>query len=86
MELLKLLTSGGLITLIIVFLLVGWTYYNLLFIKWTGERRNSCVAITRNNEVARLLQIELSQLERLKSHQVLRVRLEKEQQYKISLQ
>ncbi|OPX19487.1 MAG: poly-beta-1,6-N-acetyl-D-glucosamine biosynthesis protein PgaD [Desulfobacca sp. 4484_104] len=83
-ELIKILKNGGMITLIIVLLLIGWTYYNLLFVRIKGERRNSCSTITPNEDVALLLKLEVSQLEDLKNRPVLHVKLEKDEQYIIS--
>jgi len=70
--------------LIIVLLLIGWTYYNLLFVRIKGERRNSCSTITPNEDVALLLKLEVSQLEDLKNRPVVHVKLEKDEQYIIS--
>ncbi|MDD3580618.1 MAG: poly-beta-1,6-N-acetyl-D-glucosamine biosynthesis protein PgaD [Desulfobacca sp.] len=83
-ELIHILKNGGMITVVIVFILIGWTYYNLSFVRIRGERRNSCSSITQNSEVAGLLKLEVSQVEDLKHHQVLHVKLDDDDHYVIS--
>jgi len=75
-ELIKLLKNGGIITVFILFLLLSWTFYNLMLVRIKKERRHSRCQITGEDELANSFNLTIQELEGLKSAQVIKVKLE----------
>jgi biofilm PGA synthesis protein PgaD len=68
-----LLEDGGLVISSIFVILVGWTYYNYALFRINGERRLTCSSISNDQDIARILNIDVESLEKFKTYHCLRV-------------
>ncbi|MCX5834247.1 MAG: poly-beta-1,6-N-acetyl-D-glucosamine biosynthesis protein PgaD [Deltaproteobacteria bacterium] len=76
MALIDILKNGGLITVAILAILVGWAFYNYRMFVSRGERRSSRVSISNDREISRLLSIDLDSLESIRKLHRLKVKIE----------
>jgi biofilm PGA synthesis protein PgaD len=76
MALIDILKNGGLITVAILAILVGWAFYNYRMFVSRGERRSSRVSISNDREISRLLNVDLVDLESIRNLHRLRVKIE----------
>jgi biofilm PGA synthesis protein PgaD len=78
LALIDILKDGGLITIAILAILVGWAFYNYRMFVHRGERRSSRVSITNDREIARLLSVDLDSLEGIRKLHRMRVKVDGE--------
>jgi|GEM_PF-6098419 len=68
-----ILRRTGVIILCVTLLIIGWGYYNYLWFRVRGERRNSRTSICYEEDFCRLYHIDQALLQRAKSHPSVRV-------------
>ncbi len=67
------LTRGGVLVLIITLLIIGWSYYNYMWFRIRGERRNSRASVCFEQDFCKLYNIDLEVLQKAKKEKSLRV-------------
>lgn len=67
-ELQRLFGNAAVVTFIVIFLLLCWSWYNLILIKIKGERRRSQVSICFDEDLAKFFNIDLDTLEKVKEY------------------
>lgn len=67
-EMQRLFGNAASITFIVIMALLCWSCYNLILVKIKGERRRSRVSICFDNDMAKLFNIDLDVLEKIKKY------------------
>jgi len=71
MALIRLLKNSGLLTFFIMFIILGWAYYNYFWFRIRGERRNKQVKICFDEDFAKLYNIDIETLREAKTRRSL---------------
>jgi biofilm PGA synthesis protein PgaD len=74
-ELAKIIRSSGIIIFFVTLIILGWTYYNYLWFRVRGERRNSRVMICYDEDFSALYNLDLQTLQAAKTQNRLVVTL-----------
>ena len=75
-EMIGLFEKGGMITGVVIFILFGWSCYNMALIKIKGERRHNQVSICFDKDMAKFFNVDLNVLEEIKNYPSVTVALE----------
>lgn len=75
-ELTGTLKIGGLLVLMIAFLMLSWVYYNYLWFLKRGERRNKRVLICFDQDIAKIFNVDPILLKKIKKQNRIEVYLE----------
>ena len=67
-EFIDILRNGGLLVLLITLVMLSWIYYNYLWFLKRGERRNKDVLLSDEKEIARLCDVEMTALRKIKGN------------------
>jgi poly-beta-1,6-N-acetyl-D-glucosamine biosynthesis protein PgaD len=67
-ELQRLFGNAAVVTFIVIFLLLFWSGYNIVLVKIKGERRRNQVRICFDEDLAKLFNIDLNTLEKVKEY------------------
>ena len=74
-QLVKIIKGGGLMVLFITLMILGWGYYNYLWFRIRGERRNKQVLICYDEDFSALYHLDLQTLQAAKEQSRLLVTL-----------
>jgi poly-beta-1,6-N-acetyl-D-glucosamine biosynthesis protein PgaD len=66
-EFVKIIKSSGIIIFFVTLIILGWTYYNYLWFRVRGERRNSRVMICYDEDFSALYHLDLQTLQKAKT-------------------
>jgi len=75
-ELVNILQKAGIIFLVIMIVILGWSYYNYFWFLRRGERRNKKVVICHDEDFARLFNVDAELLKEAKKCSQLEVTLQ----------
>ncbi len=76
LELVYILKQAGLIFLIIIAIILAWSYYNYLWFLQRGERRDKIVPICYDEDFAVFYKIDVNLLREAKKHNQIEVHLQ----------
>ncbi len=74
-QLIKIIKGGGIMILFITLMILGWGYYNYLWFRIRGERRNKQVLICYDEDFSALYHLDLQTLQAAKERNRLLVTL-----------
>jgi poly-beta-1,6-N-acetyl-D-glucosamine biosynthesis protein PgaD len=74
-ELVKIIKNSGIIVFFVTLIILGWSYYNYLWFRVRGERRNSRVMICYDEDFSALYHLDLQTLQTAKTQNRLVVTL-----------
>jgi poly-beta-1,6-N-acetyl-D-glucosamine biosynthesis protein PgaD len=67
-EMQRLFGNAALVTFVVIFLLLCWSWYNIILVKIKGERRRSQVSICFDEDLAKFFHLDHDALEKIKEY------------------